>query len=167
MIRVLFVCLGNICRSPTAQGVFEHLVDQEGLGNVIRVDSAGTAAYHVGEPPDPRAQAAARRRGIDLGQQRARQVTAADCRRYDYILAMDTANLRSLQRVCPHSEQARLQRFLDFAPELGRSDVPDPYYGQEQGFEVVLDMIEAAAQGLLQDIRARHLGSADATSEDA
>ncbi len=153
MIKVLFVCLGNICRSPTAHGVFEQTVANAGLSGQISVDSAGTADWHVDEPPDPRTIRAARERGIDLSRQRGRQVTVADFAAFDSILAMDRANLQALQRLCPARHQYKLRLFLDYAPHLGLTDVPDPYYGGPQGFQQVLDLIEAAAAGLLADIR--------------
>lgn len=155
MVKVLFVCMGNICRSPTAQGVFETLVAREGLADRIVIDSAGTHAYHVGEPPDTRAQAAARRRGIDLSQQRARRVGRQDFMDFDYVLAMDSSNYNELKVLCDVKHEDKLRYLLDFAPQLGEQNVPDPYYGGPQGFERVLDLIEAAAQGLLADIRQR------------
>lgn len=158
MVNVLFVCLGNICRSPAAEGVFRALVAREGLDGKIVCDSAGTGSWHIGEPPDKRMRAAARRRGVDLDALRGRQVTVADFERFDYVLAMDDDNLANLQALCPPGRAGRLARFLDFAPEAGRSDVPDPYYGGEAGFERVLDLVEMASKGLLADIRARHLG---------
>ena len=157
MVKVLFVCLGNICRSPTAEGVFRLLIEREGLGDRIIVDSAGTGDWHVGSPPDRRAQAAARHRGIDLSGLRARQAKSGDFQRFDYVLAMDADNHSELAGFCPPGEEHRLHMFLDFAPELGRSNVPDPYYGGDGGFDAVLDMIEAASFGLLTDIRDKHL----------
>jgi protein-tyrosine phosphatase len=153
MLRVLFVCMGNICRSPSAQGVFSHLVIERGLAHAIETDSAGTHAYHLGEPPDPRARQAAASRGIDLSPLRARQVTEDDFRRFDLVLAMDRDNLRHLQRLSP--DDARLRLLLDFAPHLEERDVPDPYYGGAAGFERVLDMIEIAAEGVLEELEAR------------
>ncbi len=155
-VRVLFVCLGNICRSPTAEGVFRHLVEQEGLAGKIDIDSAGTAAYHVGEPPDRRSQASALRRGIDMSHQRARQAKRVDFERFDYVLAMDDENLRNLQALCPDPKTHNPGLFLSFAPKAGRSDVPDPYYGGGNGFELVLDLIEEASQGLLAHIRRQY-----------
>ena len=157
MVKVLFVCLGNICRSPTAEGVFRLLIEREGLGDRIIVDSAGTGDWHVGSPPDRRAQAAACHRGIDLSGLRARQAKSGDFQRFDYVLAMDAENHSKLAGFCPPGEEHRLHMFLDFAPELGRSNVPDPYYGGDGGFDAVLDMIEAASVGLLADIRDKHL----------
>ena len=155
MIRVLFVCLGNICRSPTAEGTFRAQVKAAGLEGQIDIDSAGTASYHVGEPPDSRAQAAARKRGIDISHLRARQARPEDFKRFDYVLAMDLENHRNLKTICPAGHEDRLGLFLDFAPSLGRREVPDPYY--EGGFDGVYDMIEQAAEGLLDDVRAKHL----------
>ena len=156
MIRVLFVCMGNICRSPTAQGVFERVVRENGLENQLEVDSAGTHGYHVGRPPDSRAQAAALARGIDLGGQRARQFTVADFSHFDYVLAMDRSNLRILQAECPEQLQGRLELFLSYAPEAPIPEVPDPYYGGDRGFEQVLDLVEQASQGLVRALRERH-----------
>lgn len=150
--RVLFVCMGNICRSPTAEGVFKHLVAQQGLAERIGTDSAGTHDYHIGEPPDTRSQAAAKRRGYDLSALRARQVAPDDFSVFDYVLAMDEVNLAALRRLCPEQYRDRVKLFLEFAPEAGRRDVPDPYYGGAQGFEEVLDLVELAAQGLLKHI---------------
>ncbi len=152
-VKVLMVCLGNICRSPTAEGVFTHVVNKAGLSDKIHIDSAGTHAYHVGEPPDERAQLHAKKRGIDLSQQRARRVNAEDFAVYDFILAMDHENLRNLQAMCPPDARHKVQLFLDFAPGRQESQVPDPYYGGAQGFEFVLDLVEEASQGLLSHIQ--------------
>jgi protein-tyrosine phosphatase len=153
MTSVLFVCLGNICRSPTAEGVFRHLCEGERLAGRIAIDSAGTGSWHVGDPPDRRAQAAARRRGIDMSAQRARQVQRADFQRFDYVLAMDRSNLEDLRDLCPDDFAGHLGLFLDFAPEASERDVPDPYYGGADGFDEVLDLIETASRGLLDEIR--------------
>lgn len=155
--RVLFVCMGNICRSPTAQGVFTKLVIEEGLSHLIEIDSAGTHAYHVDEPPDPRARETAQRRGIDLSRQRARRALAEDFEQFDYVLAMDEDNHRALTALCPAGFEARLKRFMDYAPHLDIREVPDPYYGGANGFEVVFDMVDEAARGLLEAIRREHL----------
>ncbi|MCW9033057.1 MAG: low molecular weight phosphotyrosine protein phosphatase [Rhodospirillales bacterium] len=155
-VRVLFVCLGNICRSPAAEGVFRHLVEQEGLAGEIEIDSAGTASYHVGESPDQRSQASALRRGIDMSHQRARQTKPSDFETFDYVLAMDEDNLRNLQAICPDPKTHNPGLFLSFAPQAGRMDVPDPYYGGPNGFEIVLDLIEDASKGLLKDIKEHH-----------
>lgn len=154
-IRVLFVCMGNICRSPTAQGVFERLVEQMGLTQHIEIDSAGTHAYHVGHAPDPRAQAAALRRGIDLSTQRARRIEVRDFERYDYILAMDNDNLEQLIEICPEVYRHKVGLLLDFAEDSREKEVPDPYYGNPTGFERVLDMVEKGAEGLLRHLRQR------------
>ncbi len=154
-VHVLFCCMGNICRSPTAHGVFEGLVAQAGLADAVVVDSAGTHAYHVGEAPDQRAQQTARTRGFDLSRQRARQAVAKDFERFDYVLAMDRDNLDLLGRLCPPGMEAKLRLFMDFAPDYGLQEVPDPYYGGPQGFDRVFDMVEAAAAGLLTDVRTR------------
>lgn len=156
MVRVLFVCMGNICRSPTAQGVFERLVEDHGLADIIVVDSAGTHAYHVGERPDARASAAALKRGIDLSTQQARRISPDDFDSFDYVLAMDRDNYDILAAGCPSGMESRLRLFLDFAPDLEIREVPDPYYGGVSGFERVLDMIEQASEGLLAEIRQQH-----------
>ena len=153
MIKVLFVCTGNICRSPTAEGVFRALVATEGLAGHVATDSAGTHAYHVGEPPDGRSTAAALRRGIDLSDLRARKVRVSDYAEFDLVLAMDRGHADILRRQCPADLADRVKLFLDFAPDLGIKDVPDPYYGGGDGFERVLDMIEAGSAGLLAHIR--------------
>lgn len=157
MIRVLFVCLGNICRSPTAEGVFRALVAREGLAHAVATDSAGTADYHIGEPPDPRARATALARGVDISDLRGRQIARDDFIRFHYVLAMDRSNYNTLARVCPKDARDRLRLFLEFAPALEPNEVPDPYYGGEAGFEHVLDLAEAASAGLLAHIRATHL----------
>lgn len=156
MINVLFVCMGNICRSPTAEGIFTHLTHQKNLGHLIRVDSAGTHAYHVGNPPDPRAQATALKRGIDLSTQTARRVSTQDFEEFDYILAMDRENLHELLDICPEEHVHKVRLFLEYAPHLDIREVPDPYYGGPSGFERVLDMVETASEGLLNAIRDRH-----------
>jgi protein-tyrosine phosphatase len=147
--RVLFVCLGNICRSPTAEGVLRHLAAQQAPGLALEIDSAGTADYHIGAAPDPRSQRAALRRGIDISGLRARQVTADDFAHFDLILAMDRANLRDLQALQPRNSRAALKLFLEYAPELKLSEVPDPYDRDSAAFEQVLDLTTAAARGLL------------------
>jgi protein-tyrosine phosphatase len=156
-VKILFVCMGNICRSPTAHGVFRRLVIDEGLSHRIEIDSAGTHAYHIGEPPDKRARETARSRGIDIGDLRARLAEPDDFVRFDYVLAMDRDNYENLAQICPSGLEDRLRLFMEFAPELGIREVPDPYYGGQRGFERVLDMVESAARGLLQDIKNRHL----------
>ena len=148
--RVLFVCLGNICRSPTAEGVLRGIAGREFAGLPLYVDSAGTADYHVGKPPDRRTVAAARRRGYDLASLRARRVSRADFEAFDYILAMDHANLAELEQLGEGSAGARLGLFLEYAPELGVDEVPDPYYGGIEDFERVLDLCESGARALLR-----------------
>lgn len=156
MTKVLFVCLGNICRSPTAEGVFRSLVESESLGEPILADSAGTHAYHSGEPPDPRAQAAAARRGIDLSRLRGRQAIAEDFHEFDYVVAMDRENYDYLHSICPPALKYKIRLFMEFAPDYPHDEVPDPYFGGVSGFDRVLDMIEDAAGGLLAEIRQRH-----------
>lgn len=154
-ISVLFVCMGNICRSPTAEGVFARLIQEAQLDHLVDVDSAGTHAYHVGNPPDERATEAAARRGIDLRAQRARRVDVEDFARFDYVLAMDSSNRDDLLAICPAPHRNKIRLFLEFAERPAQSDVPDPYYGGLQGFERVLDLVEEAGRGLLLDIRSR------------
>lgn len=154
-VRVLFVCLGNICRSPTAHGVFEHLVQRHNLEQHVVVDSAGTGDWHIGHAPDKRSSAAALQRGYDLSTQRARQISAADFQQYDYILAMDEQNLRDLQRMQPANFSGELALFLSYG-EHDEREVPDPYYGDGSGFERVLDLVESASQHLLQTLIERH-----------
>ena len=152
-VRVLFVCLGNICRSPTAHAVFEHLVEAEGLAGAIEVDSAGTGSWHVGAPPDRRAVAAAAGRGYRMAHLRARQVEPGDIERYDYVLAMDRSNLQHLRGMAAPSLHGRIRLFLSYG-DCAEDEVPDPYYGGEDGFGLVLDLVESAAAGLLHEIRA-------------
>lgn len=156
MVKVLFVCLGNICRSPTAEGVFRRLIEREQCHALIGTDSAGTHDYHIGEPPDPRAQQAAARRGIDLSPLRGRQALSEDIERFDYVMAMDRENYANLLAICPVGLEHKIRLFMEYAPGRGEQDVPDPYFGGAGGFDRVLDMIEEAAAGLLADIRERH-----------
>lgn len=154
-VSVLFVCLGNICRSPSAHGVFQTLVERQGLSDRIRVDSAGTAAYHIGKAPDPRSIEAAKSRGYDLTRLRARQVSADDFNEYDYILAMDNENLANLKTLKADGYRGKLGLFLDYAQSI-ESEVPDPYYGGDAGFNHVLDLVENASTGLLMSIQRDH-----------
>ena len=153
--RILFVCLGNICRSPTAEAVLRALLAREAPDLEVEIDSAGIGSWHIGEPPDERAMSAARRRGLDMSRLRARQIASEDFARFDFILAMDQANLADLRRRAPLQYRERVRLFLEFAPDLGVQDVPDPYYGGEAGFEEVLDLAEQAARGLLSHILGR------------
>jgi len=156
-ISVLFCCMGNICRSPTAEAVFRARVEEAGLAQQILIDSVGTHDYHIGKPPDLRTQRAARHRGYDLSGLRGRQVEVADFTRFDYVLAMDNANMAILHRLCPQPKRDRLGLFLEYAIRHQEREVPDPYYGGEDGFERVLDMVEDAAEGLLLHIQKQHL----------
>ncbi|HTE41331.1 MAG TPA: low molecular weight protein-tyrosine-phosphatase [Steroidobacteraceae bacterium] len=151
--RVLFVCMGNICRSPTAEGVLRRELVRDHVGFEVEVDSAGTHDYHVGEAPDRRAIAAASRRGIDLSRLRARAIRDDDFERFDLILAMDRDNLDLLQRRAPDQYRSRIKLVMEFAPEAYAREVPDPYYGGSKGFEEVLDLLELASQGLLCELR--------------
>ena len=148
-VRVLMVCMGNICRSPTAHGVLTQRVADAGLGDRIVVDSAGTHDYHVGRPPDERAQQHAARRGVDLSAQRARQLTARDFDAFDLVLVMDDANEQAARALCPPAQRHRLRRLTDFCTRHRASEVPDPYYGGAAGFEAVLDLVEDACDGVL------------------
>jgi protein-tyrosine phosphatase len=152
-IRVLFICMGNICRSPSAEGVFRHLVDKMNLSTYFEIDSAGTHAYHVGEAPDFRAQAAARERGVEIKNQRARKVVFGDFEDFDYLLVMDDDNFEITHSACPDHYKHKVKYLLSYAPELCTLEVPDPYYGGAQGFERVLDMIDSASEGFLQFLR--------------
>lgn len=147
--RLLFVCLGNICRSPMAEGAFRRAALEEGVLDRFEIDSAGLGEWHVGQAPDARAQHAAGRRGIDISGQSARQVTREDFARFDLLLAMDGSNYEDLVRLAPRSERHKIRRFLDFAPHAGTKDVPDPFFGEAEGFDRALDLIQEAAQGLL------------------
>lgn len=155
-VGVLFVCMGNICRSPTAEGVFTHLATERGLAERLRIDSAGTVEFHVGEPPDPRAQAAALQRGIDLSPLRARHVQPSDFETFHYVLAMDEENLGFLRRRCPDGHTDKVRLFLEFAPKADVCEVPDPYYGGLKGFERVFSLVREASLGLLTHIEEHH-----------
>lgn len=152
-VRVLFICLGNICRSPTAHGVFQKYVDDAGLNAEIFVDSAGTSNWHIDEPPDRRSADAALAAGYDLSVLRGRQVTRRDFEKFDYILAMDESNLAALEELCPSNFDGHLGLFLEFARNKDYQEVPDPYHGDEAGFSLVLSLIEDASAGLLRQIK--------------
>ena len=154
-MKILFVCMGNICRSPTAEGVFRAHARRHAAGLKIEIDSAGTHAYHVGEPPDPRSIEAATRRGIDLTDLRARQVQDEDFERFDLIVAMDRLNHATLLDRSPPEHHQRIRTLLEFAGKTAPADVPDPYYGGAKGFDDVLDLVESAVEGLLAEVRHR------------
>lgn len=157
MIRVLMVCTGNICRSPLAEGLLRAAAEQAGLQDRIEVDSAGTTDYHAGEPPDRRAQTAARQRGLSLQHLRARRVVPADLERFDYLLAMDDSHVAYLQQLCQDpGPLGKIYRMLDFAPQLPAREVPDPYMGGQRNFELVMQLLELATQGLLDYLRDHH-----------
>ena len=157
-VSVLFVCMGNICRSPTAEGVFRHRVEAAGLAHRFHIDSAGTHGYHVGEPPDARSMEYAAKRGYDLSAQRSRKVTAQDFEEFDYLLAMDHDNLKLLKAACPQQHQHKLGLMMSHATRSGSDVVPDPYYGGGRGFDLVLDYIEDAADGLIAALGASKPG---------
>lgn len=152
---ILFVCMGNICRSPTAHGVFRHKVKEQGLGHVVHVDSAGTHNYHPGSPPDDRSQEHAAKRGYQLADLRARQITAADFDLHDLILVMDWDNLALVQDICPSGAQKKVRRLAEFCLTSDSPVIPDPYYGGADGFDQVLDLVEDAAEGLLRFVKQR------------
>ena len=154
-VKVLFVCMGNICRSPTAEGVTRVFAERAGVAAEFEFDSAGTHGYHIGEPPDARTRKVAAQRGYDLSLLKGRQVNSYDFERFDHILAMDRSNLELLRRACPEEHQHKLRLFLEFGPSLEEDEVPDPYYGGAEGFEHVLDLVEAAASGLLETLSRR------------
>jgi protein-tyrosine phosphatase len=158
--RILFVCLGNICRSPMAEGVFRRVAEEEGLIGRFEIDSAGLGDWHIGQAPDHRAQKAARSRGVDISDQSARQVVDEDFDRFDLLLVMDRSNFAELKARAPHEARAKIRPFLDFAPHVGTRDVPDPFFGGAEGFDRALDLIEAAARGLLSSLAGEELGAA-------
>lgn len=162
--KVLFVCMGNICRSPTAHGVFQHLVDNAGLSDQIEVDSAGTHSYHVGAPPDTRSQQHASQRGYDLSGQRARELTPQDFSDFDLVLTMDWDNLTHAQALCPPGQQRKLRRLAEFFQHHDSPVVPDPYQGGAKGFELVLDLVEDGCEGLLRHVQQR-LRASDAAPQ--
>lgn len=153
---VLFVCLGNICRSPTAHAVFESMAKKEGLSHLLDIDSCGTGSWHIGQPPDERTQKAALRRGYDLSHLVARRLQADDFSRFDYILAMDTRNLADVMKKAPSDYPGKIQLLLDYSPERKVLEVPDPYYGDQDGFDRVLSLVESACQGLLHTVRQQY-----------
>jgi protein-tyrosine phosphatase len=159
MIRILFVCTGNICRSPTAEGVLRARAEAQALGERVEVASAGTHLYHVGEPPDPRAILAAARRGVDISHQRARRIERQDFLDYDLVIALDRSHRALLRSRCPEDMAHKLRLFMDYAPEFGISDVPDPYYGSAADFERVLDIVERGADAILAEAM-REFGAA-------
>ncbi|WP_178861712.1 low molecular weight protein-tyrosine-phosphatase [Thiomicrorhabdus cannonii] len=156
-VKVLFVCMGNICRSPTAHAVFRKLVRDQGLERHIEIDSAGTHAYHVGNPPDSRSMSVARGRGIEMNDLRARKVDFGDFIEYDYVLAMDQANYSNLRDLALPEHFDKIRLFLEFADNFSQTEVPDPYYGGPQGFDLVFDMVTDASEGLLRHIRKQHI----------
>ncbi len=153
--RVLMVCMGNICRSPTAEAVFRKYLKNNRLGDIVEVDSAGTHGYHVGEAPDSRTQRAAAARGYNLSQTRARKVARQDLEYFDLVLAMDKSNLDNLRRLAPPETRDRIRLFMDFAKNFDDEEVPDPYYGLGHGFDLVLDMVEDGAQGLVDELKVK------------
>lgn len=157
MVRVLFVCMGNICRSPTAEGLMRHRLTERGLDAFVDVDSAGTIAYHAGKKPDRRAREEAHRHGVDLGPQRARQVTEGDFKDFHFVLAMDRENLQDLQRIRPADSGADLRLLCAFAPELPCDEVPDPYYGGDMGFRDVFKIVDTAVGRLIDHIESEIL----------
>ncbi len=157
--RLLFACLGNICRSPMAEGIFRRVAEEEGLAHLFDLDSAGMGDWHKGQAPDHRAQKAALARGVDISGQSARKVELEDFEEFDLILAMDGSNIADLEDIAPHGARHKIRRFLDFAPHVPEQDVPDPYYGGEAGFDHALDLIEVAAKGLLSELTQKDGGS--------
>ena len=153
---MLFVCMGNICRSPIAHGVFKKFVEEQSLHEVIGIDSAGTYAYRIGDRPDPRARSAAAKRGYDLSKLKARKVDDSDFLQFDYVLAMDNENRQDLLELCEDSNKSKVRLFLEFASDFKLKEVPDPYYGGLNGFETVLDLVEDASRGLLEYIKVNH-----------
>ena len=154
-VKVLFVCMGNICRSPTAHGVFQALVEENGLGGQVEVDSAGTHSYHNGSPPDGRSQLAAKEKGVDLSKLEARRISSTDFEEFDYIIGMDHSNLKNLLAMKPEQSETEVDLMLAYSSDYDQDEVPDPYFG-EDGFGLVFDMIDSASEGLLAAIRKKH-----------
>jgi protein-tyrosine phosphatase len=152
---VLFVCTGNICRSPSAEAILRHKAGQRGLADTLQIDSAGLGEWHLGHPPDPRAVDAVEARGYPMGAQTARLVDRRDFQRFDFVVAMDEGHYTELARMCPADARDRLRLFLEFAPHAGGKSVPDPYYGDARGFDTMVDLIEAGTDGLLAEIAER------------
>lgn len=156
MVRVLFVCLGNICRSPTAHGVFEKLVKDAGLQHLIEIDSCGTGAWHVGEAPDERTQKKAKDKGYDLSYLRARKLNKEDFEKFDYILSMDTRNLADVIKKAPATYNGTIKLFLDYSQERNILEVPDPFYGDDETFERVFNLVESTCKGLMQELKEKY-----------
>ncbi len=156
MIGVMFVCLGNICRSPMAEGAFRQHVEAAGLGHAFRIMSSGTAGYHVGEAPDPRSQAAAAAHGVDISMLRGRQRVRADLESYDYVIAMDRSNWSDIQKLARRGHSAKISMLLEELPDAGTTEVPDPYYGGDSGFERVWSLVDRSSAALLARLRRRH-----------
>lgn len=156
MIGVLFVCMGNICRSPMAEGAFRDAAEKAGISERVNIDSAGTIGYHAGSPPDPRAQDAARKQGIDISGQRSRKLTASDFETYDYILVMDFDNLNDVTAQCPEDYKSRISMFLSHTPHLPIDEMPDPYGGHRNDFDMCYSAAIDAADGLLAKIKGEH-----------
>ena len=154
-VKVLFVCMGNICRSPTAHGIFENLVNEQNLNEKIEIDSAGTINYHEGEAPDLRSQKTAKKYGLDISHLRARHINTADFAYFDYILAMDHDNFVELKARCPSAHQHKIKKFLEYNPNVIDKNVPDPYYGGPDGFDLVFQLCKSAATNLLNEIKTK------------
>ena len=157
VFKILFVCTGNICRSPTAEGVFRNLLKTRCLTDLIKVDSAGLGSWHVGDPPDPRSTETAIKRGIDIRHQKARAIRPHDFEEFDLLLAMDKTHYSAMKRSCPPELQSRIHMFMNYARNTEISEVPDPYYGSSNGFDRVFDLIEAASEGLLEEIETNYI----------
>lgn len=167
MYRVLFVCTGNICRSPTAEGIFKALIKSYGLSDKLETDSAGIGSWHEGSTPDPRSIATAKARGIDISKQRARSFQHQDFEAFDLVACMDSTHEKHLLNLCPLALRQRIHLFLDYAPEIDSSEVPDPYFDGDKGFEKVFDMIEIAAIGLIKEIKRKSLSPNEVEDGDS